>query len=408
MKYFYFGLVILLSNTLFYAQQFLPVQHDTTAYQQEIIFNSVADYATSALENQFTQKFFYGGYIDSSLKNSSFNRHKGINRLGLDVTGEIEYRHFKGKLLGSDAFGWTIKVGSYNYASAAYPKDVFGLAFYGNEPYLGENINFSGTRFTALSFQKIGWGIIHKKSKSNASLNLYSVSNFADVTIQKGQLFQSTSGDSLSIALNGEFNYSTGNNFSKGLGVGVDLDIRFPVEIIEGKTIYCQFVGKNVGVAFLNDHTQYSANNTFNFSGFTFNQLFGDQTLIIGKNSLLDSLGIHSSTVSTIKLLPGFIQVGKMVDDLNPKRLQAFYGVRMYILAGYSPLIYAGAHYKIAKWLNMGLNVSYGGYTNLRVGLYTDWRLKRWAVGIGSESLEGILSKKALGESFILRLSYKL
>jgi hypothetical protein len=40
------------------------------------------------------------------------------------------------------------------------------------------------------------------------------------------------------------------------------------------------------------------------------------------------------------------------------------------------PMIYAGANYKPIKWLQVGANVSYGGYSKLRFGLYSSFNYK--------------------------------
>ena len=159
------------------AQSMMPIQHDTLQLDQELIVSGVADFSSTSLQNELMQKLFYGGEITFGIKNRSFIDHKGINRFGADISGEVEYRNLKLNLFKNPNWGLTVKSGYYNYISLLYSKDLYGLTFFGNDNYLGQNVNLSGTRFLGMSFQKFGLGVIDKKSKSSVSLNVYSLSN---------------------------------------------------------------------------------------------------------------------------------------------------------------------------------------------------------------------------------------
>jgi len=392
-----------------YSQQLLPIQHDTNTYSHELIVAGVGDFGSTSIKNEMSKKFLFGGDITQTDKDNSFGRHRTINRLGMDVTGEIEYRNFKVNLFKKENLGFIVKGGYYNYLSMVYSKDLFGLTFYGNENYLGENINFSGSRFSTMSFQKIGFGVIDKKSKANVCLNFYSISNYADVNVRDGQLFQSESGDSVSLTLSGTFEYSSENTFVKGYGVGIDLDFRIPAIILKDRISYIQFLAKNVGIASLNSPiTRYSVDTLFNYDGLTFDQLYGESSIFDGNFSYLDTLGIDSTTTTKIRFLPGFLQVGKIVDEMSPARVQSFFGIRMYPSVAYVPLIYAGAQIRTTNWLDLGINISYGGFSRFRTGLYAQFDLKMCAVGISTEDLVGVISKNGMGQSIILRLRMKI
>ena len=391
------------------AQQLLPIQHDTNKVNHEFIVNGVADFGATSIQNALSSKFLYGGAITNETKDNSFTKHKAINRLGIDLSSELEYRNMKVNLFGKEKYGFMIKTGYYSYTSSLYSKDLFGLAFYGNENYLGQNVHFSGTRFSTMTFQKIGFGVIDKKNKSNVCLNLYAISNYAEGNVRDGNLFQSTNGDSVSLTFDGEFQYASKYTFVKGYGIGVDLDFRIPVIIKEGKTSYIQFLAKNLGVASINSTvTRYAADTVLTFDGFTFNQLVGDATIFNSTSSILDTLGIDSTAISKVRFLPGFIQIGKIVDVMCASKVQSFFGVRMYPSVSYVPMIYAGIHFKTTKWLDLGINASYGGFTTLRFGLYSQIKLKNFAMGISSEDIIGMVSKSGKGQSIILRLRLTL
>lgn len=401
--------LLVFSVTDGFSQQLLPIQYDTNRYDQEFILNGVADYGSNVLNNELSQKFLFGGYVTNEIKDNSFSNHSGINRFGMDVSGEFEYRNMKCNLFGKEKWGFIVKAGDYNYMSLLYSKDLFGMTFYGNEHYLGENINFSGSRFSTMSFQKVGFGIIDKSTKSNISLNFYTISNYAEGSVREGQLFQSESGDSVSLTFDGDFEYASETAFLKGYGVGIDLDFRIPVVIREDRVSYIQFLAKNIGVAHLNSPiTKYAADTIFTYDGLTFNQLYGKESIFDDNFSVLDSIGVDSTSTTKVRFLPGFLQVGKIVDAMSTARVQSFFGVRMYPSIAYVPMIYAGAQFKTTKWLDLGANISYGGYVKFRAGMYAQFKMKNFALGVSSEDLFGMVSKKGKGQSLIVRLRVKL
>ena len=390
------------------AQHLLPIQYDTLNYKYEAIVGGVADFGSTSIENAFLNRFIFGGEISEEIKDRTWGKQRPINRLGADLHGELEFRNYSSNLLKKDKYGWLIKGGYYNFAGLLYADDLFGLTFYGNERYLGESIDFSGTRGTGWAFQKIGFGIIDKKSKSNISLNAYSVSNYADLGVTTGSLFQSENGDSLAFRYDGFAEFKTPGNGSRGWGIGLDADIRIPVQLAKEQTAYIQFLVRNVGVAYMPEIKKYEADSLFIFEGLTFDQLFGDASVIDSSFSILDTLNVDSKTFAALKFLPAFIQVGKIVDDLSTKKIQSFFGARLYPSLVLVPQIYAGLQYKPVDWCAIGANASYGGYSTFRFGLYASFKAQDFNLGLASENLVGLLSQRGMGNSLMVRLSWRL
>jgi hypothetical protein len=390
------------------SQHLLPIQYDTLVHKYEAILSGVADYGSTSVENAFLNRFLFGGIISEEVKDRTWNKHNPINRLGADLQTEAEFRNYNSNLFGKEKFGWLMKGGYYNYAGLLYSQDLFGMTFYGNEGYLGESIDFSGTRGSGWSFQKIGFGIIDKKSKSNLSLNAYSVSNYGSLGISNGALFQSVEGDSLALLYDGYAEYKTPGDQTRGWGLGLDADIRIPVQLAKEQTAYIQFLVKNVGVAYIPEIKRYEADSLFIFEGLTFDQLFGDASVIDSNFSILDTLNVGSQTFSAFKFLPAFLQIGKVVDELSPKKVQSYFGARMYPSLVLVPQIYLGIHYKPVKWLAVGLNTSYGGYSTFRFGMYSSCVMKDFNIGIATENLIGLVSSRGMGKSLMLRLNWKI
>ena len=388
-----------------FSQSWLPIHHDTVFEpKQELIFSGVVDYASTSLHKSLTQKLFYGGQITDEIKAKSQKLHGGINQFGSDLNAEIEYRNFKVNLLKNKNWGFLVKAGYYSFISAFYSKDLFNLTFYGNQDYLGQSASISGTKFSSYSFQKIGFGWLDKKSKSSITLNVYNLSNQSQASIKTGEIFQSTAIDSVSITYDGKANFSDGTAFFKGLGLGIDGELRFSVPTKKNKPIYYQLLCKNLGFASLIEPaSQYSADTVFSFNGLTFNQVLNGANFLDSNFSIIDTLGIKRTTNKKTIFLPGFLQISKLVDSNSDRKLQEFYGVRMFLSSMYTPLVFAGLDYRISLFpkatLNIGVNASYGGFTRYRLGLYSSLKVKNWNLGMASENIIGIT-----GQSLLIRL----
>jgi hypothetical protein len=395
----------LLHGLLSNAQSWLPIQQDTLLEKRhELIFSGTADYASTSLHKSLTQKLFYGGEITDEIKDKSLKLHRGINQFGFDLNAEIEYRNFQVNLFGKSTWGFTVKAGYYSFINALYSKDLFKLGFYGNDSFIGSTASISGTQFAAYGYQKIGFGWLDKKSKSSVSLNIYNLSNYSDALVRTGEIFQSQSIDSLSIAFDGRASFTNGTSFFKGFGAGLDADIRLTVPTKNNNVVYYQFLAKNVGFTSLRESmNRYSGDTVFTFTGLTLNQALNGGSFLDSNFSVLDTLGVQQSQAKTTVFLPGFLQFSKLVDANSTRKLQEFYGIRLFLSSIYNPLVFAGLDYRIhlgkTNALNVGLNACYGGFSKFRFGIYSNLRIKNWNLGLASENIIG-----KTGQSILIRL----
>lgn len=391
------------------AQQLLPIQYDTTLYTHEIIVNGMGDFGSTSLRNDLTTKLLYGGQITSHIKDHSFSSHGDINRIGEELNAEIEYRNMNVNAFKNESLGFVIKGGYYSVGSAVYSKDLFGFAFYGNTNYLGEVSDFSGSRAGYIDFQKIGFGCIDKKTKSSITFNLYNVSNLYHASFNKAEVTQNSDGTSITLDLLGGITMTQGNSFSKGLGAGFDLDYRIPMEWRGDKKAIIQFTAKNIGlIHYYTRLKSYSVDSLYEYDGLTINQLYGDNSIFNDDFSWMDTLNVQEISRKANVLLPGYFQIGKIVDDNQQSKWQSFFGIRLYPTLAYNPLLYGGAHFKIKDWLEAGTQLSYGGFSDFRVGVYSNIRYKKWTIGIASQDIYGTISKNGFGQSLLFRMRCKI
>lgn len=386
------------------SQFLLPLEYDTNSIHQEFILHGTADYGFTSIRNDFSKKLLFGGYIDGVTKEQTFNLHKGINRGGFDAGAEFEYRNYDVNLFKKGR-GIVFKFGHGILGSVLYSKDLFGLTFYGNESYLGQNADFSGSNFNLMAFQKFGVGLIDKKFKSNLTLNFYSISNYARGKLYNAGLYQSESIDSLNLLLDATIDIANKGNFVKGMGIGLDFDKRMSFELKKDRLAYVQISGRNIGFGLLPSAVQrYEADTSYVYEGFTLDQLIGDASVLNNGTSILDTLNIQESSNSRWVMLPGYIQIGKIVDEHNTSLFQSYFGTKLYYTLSYAPLIYIGGQIRIKDIFKFGMHASYGGFTKFRMGCYANFDIHKLNIGLGSEDIIGTISNVGRGQSLQLRL----
>ena len=179
--------------------------------------------------------------------------------------------------------------------------------------------------------------------------------------------------------------------------------MRFSIPTKNTSPIYYQFLAKNIGIASFNRPlTEYAADTSLTFTGLTFNQVLNGSSFLDSNYSILDTIGIQKTQSNPLIFLPGFLQFSKLVDANSSRKLQEFYGVRLFLASAYTPLVFAGADYRISLGaktnVNIGINASYGGFSRFRFGTYSSLKIKNWNLGIASENLLG-----KTGQSILFR-----
>jgi len=391
-------------NAFAAASQMNVSQYDTTIYHHEITLDAVADYGASAVQNGITNRFLFGGMIEDVDKENSLNRHNGVNRIGLDAGGLLMYRNYNKQLFKNKAWGYEIVAGADYFGGALYARDLFGVAMYGNEPYLGDTITLSGMDLSFTAMQKVGFGFFDLKTKSSVRCNLYNISNRFNGDFRDLEIQQSADGQEITVVMDGEIEMKQTAAFNQGIGLGFDLDFRIPISYNKEKEAFIQFKAENIGFGYMYEaQKRYSFDTTFTFDGFRFNQLIGDNSYFNDSLNILDTLGINSTDVKPVFLLPGFLQVSKMVNSNSDVALQSFFGLRVYPTLIYSPFAFAGVDYRISEHIHAGASVSYGGFSGLRFGAYTQMNWDAFGLGFGSDNFSGFLRKGGNGTALYVK-----
>ena len=385
-----------------HAQMYMD-QSDSAVYKSELDVRSIGDYGATSLQNGIVNRLVLGGLIDSELKEASLSRHSGVNRLGLNASASLFYRNYDKKLFKKKDWGFEVVAGVNYFGGALYSRDAFGLAFFGNQDYIGDTMMLSGMDASFTGMQKVGFGFFDRKSKSSVRLNVYNISSRINADFRDFEILQSADGQEVTLEMDGDVTIGQSAQWSQGVGLGVDFDFRIPISWVKDDNAFLQVKGQNLGFGYMHEaQRRYSFDTTFAFDGFRFEQLLSENSYFSDSLNILDTLGIHSSNVNPVFLLPGFVQVSKMVDKNSDKQLQSFFGLRVYPSLIFSPLGFAGADYRFNDHINAGASVTFGGFSGLRFGAYGQFNWDRFGFGLGSDNFTGFARSEGNGTSMYI------
>jgi hypothetical protein len=397
---------VLISNTSS-SQELLPVEYDTTNTKAQFLINGNVFHLSTAIQNSFSRKWIFGGEITDDIKESSFSNHNLYNRIGGGYRLNIQYRSDKVLFDKHPNLSWMVNLSNEAHFASEYAQGVFGLLFFGNERFLGEEVNLSNSIGEFVEYFSVGGGIHNKKTKSFIALNVVLPRNYADFSINRGMFYTSESGGEIDLLLQGEVNSAKSPAYFQGLGASVNFDYNLPFGSSEGNNFSGTFrlSGRNIGVYKLHEVNRTTIDADIDFSGFSIDQL---KTLFDQESesdpALMDSLNVTESNGSLWKFIPGFVQVGKVVEKHKDTKFQSFFGIRMYTTFLYRPLIYAGVDFRPVQNFSIGTQGSYGGYGGFRLGTYANYSADKFSLGLGTEDMLGLVLKSQRGQSLVFRL----
>lgn len=385
-----------------------PLYSDTNLRVNQLEVLGNVEWGSNAFRREMVQTLLFGGTIDNNMKSRSFEQHVGVNRIGFQTSNGLRYVHGKGQLGKKDSLTWGIQAGYYGAGALSYGKAVFGLAFFGNAAYLDNSAQFDNTNLNVTLFQKAGFGVVSKKTGSSLFLNVVNVQDQFNASIRKGNLTQNEDASDVSLVLRGDYQGTTGNQLSKGIGLSCDLDYRITVPWLKNETTQIQLAIQNLGVAYMHaGETAYQVDSTYHYSGFELNSFTQNAPLFGADFSLLDSLGIQHHVDKSWVKLPGFVQVMKLVDPTNSRKIQSYFGIRLYPTLTIVPAVFVGMVGRITPKWHASATLSYGGFSLVKGGLYLSYLHSNYSICLGTDDSYGMLSKQGYGQSLLIRFTWK-
>ncbi|HEX8516221.1 MAG TPA: DUF5723 family protein [Bacteroidia bacterium] len=376
-----------------------------------------ADYAIGSnnLTNEFTGKFYKGGFIDKELKDDVLSRTKNKNRLGADINGGIFGAFKLDSLFHRKNLSLFFAVKDRQHFDMSFSRDLYKVGFYGNAAYAGKSAYFDGFNMTLLRYQQIQVGLFSSKLDSAArwgiGLSFLKGEQYASVRAKTASLF--TSDDGQYIDFNTSMEVAKSDTAQKGFGAfngyGASVDIYFeaPFKTRFGPSKVRVSVS-DIGVISFNRNTLYMKQDSlFHYTGFSINNIYELQDSSIATSTSQDSIigsvvPFRKQAVSVT--LPAILNLS--FETRFSKHFELTEGIRYVFNANYNLLAYVKANFYFNPRLMVSATFSYGGYStfNYGVGVFANLG-KGFMLYAGSNNIEGyIVPKKTTAQGAYISL----
>lgn len=373
--------------------QIAPSFIDTTKNQISIKgnYNQVATTLPLSLSN----KFIFGGHIDTDLKNLAQSKLNSNNLLGFEGTSALSYiGKTNKKLAGGKAF-WGIELSTNVLSYNNYSQDLFNLVFYGNAAYPDQNLNFDNALIQLNWFHKLNI-ITGFSSDRVGSFDAFQVmaKPFVAFGVQhinhsfsRGNILTESTGETISVDMAAEFAF-TDSSYSattpSGYGGGIDI----AVLLKKGK----HTLGLNLedfGIVSWSDVHNYQIDTILDYEGFVVEDIFNLEDSLLTQESLLDSIFSITNSNSS-QALPFAVSIFHQYDFSEKLNLQSW--VRYRHAANYLPFVMTRLNYNLGK-VEPGISASYGGYTGFQAGINAEVNLEIFDLIIGSTNVLGFIDQ---------------
>lgn len=397
-----------------HAQEPALVFMDTVNDQSLIRLTSYNSYSSNRFDNEFMDKFLFGGQISNELKDRQQNRLKYRNVLGGEFEQRIDAQIPGIKMFGKEDYGMKLSFSDNHYFSADIKGDLFNLAMYGNGPYVGDTMDFTFSSLHYEHFQKFGIGFFNKHNLSSIQISYIFGSKGLKGGLDQSYLYSHPEGDSVDVFTNGQM-IMTDRYFPywgfQGNGFSIDVDYNF---IFEGKSKNRQIINfkiNNLGIIFWNSPSKnYFMANNGTYSGFNIQDLMNQDSTVDNSVNWMDTLGITETPGHQIDVLPIELVVQKLADHGIDAKWQPIFGFKAIMIPEYFPYLYAGVYYKPTQSFSLSSRLSYGGWAGLRWGLnFNYWLKDKMYIGAGTFDVMGLVSKKiGFGRGFNFSMYFKI
>ena len=393
------SLIVICSQAHLFAQNSIDFFPDT-AQHLNVSIGGGYTYGSSVMNNQFLNKFIFGGEITREDKDHVYEKLTGNNRLGGDfnyqLNTEIPIDSFFKRSNVSLVFG----IENTEHIDGEFSSDLFKFTFDGNKQFAGESLDLAGTNYTYYKYQKVNFGLVKYRyydgiiAKEGVTVSIIKGEEHKAITVPKGSIFTEQLGREIDVDLNYLYNSSDTENKGFGAfnGYGVSTDLFTEIILKNGDKI---FLGvEDLGFIHWNKNSiQIEADSTFHFEGVEVDNIFdlNDSLLSnISKDSIINSISTRNEKGDYSIALPTAVNINytKVINE----KWKINVGIYHKILSNYFPLISTNYYYYFNKRFVVKAHISYGGYGKLNTGLALAKSVSKYFnVFVGTNNIEAFI-----------------
>lgn len=369
----------------------------------------------TAFTSEVISKFYKGGYIDSTMKESVLKRTRNLNNVGADMNYGVYVAIKLDSLFHKENVSLFFSLRDRAHFDCRYSKDFYKVGFYGNAAYAGETANFDDFNLTYLRYQQLQVGLFSTKYDSAArwgiALSFLKGEQYASIFAQKAQLYTSDDGQYIDFATTMQVAKSdtakTGIGAFNGMGAAIDIYFEAPFKTRFGNSKLRVSVADIGAIKFNNQSLFLNQDSTFHYSGFHVNSIYDLQDSTFADNTQ-DSL---TARIAPFKKQSFSVTLPSVLNLTYETRFHEHFemteGIRYVFNGNYHLLFYLKGNFIINSKFEVSATVGYGGYGKLNCGLGAFANLgKGFIVYVGSNNLEGFVApKKTCGQSAYISIA---
>jgi len=387
-------LILFFSCSALFAQSnspFFDLNADTTIRWAGGVFANY-DVGSNAITNSFINKFYSGQFIDSTQKSRVRNKLNNNNRLGGDVNGGIFYLQKLDSSAHHKNVSWFVSAKSRQHLNMAFSRDLFNVAFYGNDGYKGQTADFSGFNMSLVQYQQFQAGLC--SDRFGVGLSVYNGQQFMMLQAKTATMYTSTFGDYIDFKTSYNMITSdqahTNPGAMNGIGTGLDFYARMPLQLENGQKgdLFIQLA--DFGFIHWNAQTNHYKNDTtFHFDGFVVKNAFqlADSSVHYSAKNVINAKPYQQTSYASY--LPATLDIKFVPSGI---KYQFVIGVRYRFVSDYNPYGYGQFRYHFGKRYTLIAEVGYGGYANFQSGLTLQAKFNNGlSIHLGTNNILGYL-----------------
>ena len=321
-----------------------------------IFLESQINIGSNHLPISFYSKFINGGEIVKKDKGSLENRNQ-INTSGFEFDNSYGIKFNR-----KDKMGWYVKYQHLSTGGAKYPQGLYNLIFDGNQS-ISESIDLTQTAFHFRKHQIIHFGFLKKKLSLGLALgnilNEYqgSLGDGDYISFQNPYIWEVSSNPNIFL-----LNNRTNRLFKNGNSIG--LDFKYKGDILKNNSSYFGYIFEiqNLGIMYFHDEfSQLNNDTSFTYSGLSIEEIINFETTL---DNLNNSISPNYNLENMLQMSP-FTLKGELNLQLEKTKLSA--GIFHRFNSNYIPKTFVGIDKQVNNKINIGTNISYGGYNQLQL-----------------------------------------
>ncbi|MBL4625586.1 MAG: hypothetical protein JKY42_10675 [Flavobacteriales bacterium] len=364
-------------------------------------------YNSSAITNEFAQAFYQGEYLTDDIKRITTDRMTDFGRLGLDINYGVYTSLRLNKFFGRNPYrlNWFLGVFNREHTDLSIPKYLFKLVFEGNKQFAGQTIDIGGFNFNLYQYQQIQAGLFFDNGlgqKIAVSASYLNGNKYLSYSVPDLNFYTSEIGDEISVDWNFQHHQSNGENIGytvpNGYGFSTDLMYQFSYSSESDEDSYMKLEINDLG--FINwsveSKTITSSDSVF-YDGYHIKDIQEIHDSVLQDLTVDSIVGryTYSKTGKFTTYLPTRISVN--IRQQHSEKLAMNLGISYRINANYTPYLFFEEHFSLNPNIDIAGRLSYGGYSQLSVGINVRATFNTLGLFLGSNNIEGLVAAKQFG-----------